>query len=93
MEKGSEIRALAQGEVVFADRLSGYGQILIIDHGSGYHSLYAHLSEFLVEVGEEINDRQIIALSGDSGSLEGPKFYFELRARGLPVDPQEWFVR
>ena len=93
VESGTEVRSVAPGRVVFADRLDGYGRLLIVDHGGGYHSLYAHLSEFGVATGQQIRGREVVGRSGESGSLEGPKLYFELRQQGVPVNPQEWFVR
>ena len=90
--EGTEVRSIARGTVVKAERMMGYGNVLIVDHGGQYHSIYAHLSAFAVDEGDEVDERQKIGESGDSGSLEGPKFYFELRQRGTPVDPQEWFV-
>lgn len=93
VEEGTEVRGVANGEVVFADRLAGYGRLVIVDHGGGYHSLYAHLREVRVSEGERIGAREVVGTSGQSGSLEGPKLYFELRQQGVPVDPVEWFVR
>jgi murein hydrolase activator len=87
------VRAVGPGEVVFAGRMEGYGNIVIIDHGSGYHSLYAHLDTFEVSVGQRPGRGTGIGKTGDSGSLEGPKFYFELRHQGRPIDPGPWFLR
>lgn len=92
IDAGAEVRSVAGGEAVLAQRLPGFGKVVIVDHGGGYHSLYAHLQEFSVEVGDEVRARQMVGLSGETGSLEGPKFYFELRRQGRPVDPQQWFV-
>jgi murein hydrolase activator len=89
---GTEVRSVGAGVVVLADRLPGFGKLIIIDHGS-YHSLYAHLSEFSVEAGTQVADRALLGLSGESGSLEGPKLYFELRRLGQPIDPEDWFIR
>lgn len=92
LDVGTEVRSVADGTVVQLDRLPGYGNLAIVDHGDEYHSIYAHLDEFDVEEGDEIDARELIGRSGQTGSLEGPKLYFELRSRGRPVDPQEWFL-
>lgn len=87
------VRAVAPGEVVFAGRMEGYGNIAIIDHGSGYHTLYAHLDTLSVTVGQRLARMANIGASGESGSIEGPKFYFELRHQGRPIDPGPWFLK
>lgn len=93
IDAGIDVRSVAAGVVVFADRLEGFGLLVIVDHGGGYHSLYAHLEEFSVAPGQRIGHRALVGQSGQSGSLEGPKLYFELRQNSIPVDPVEWFVR
>lgn len=93
VEKGTEVRATASGLVTFAERFEGFGLLLIIDHGTGYHSLYAHLGDFEVKAGERIKKGDTLGRSGESGSLDGPKLYFELRKKGKPIDPADWFIR
>lgn len=93
VDVGTEIRSVGAGLVVATRRFPGFGKMVIIDHDGDYHSLYAHLESFEVSEGDEVANRQVIGLSGESGSLEGPKFYFEMRHRGVPFDPAEWFVR
>jgi len=88
--KGKRVLAVADGQVAFADRFLGYGQVIIIDHGGGYYSLYAHLSSILVDVGDSVRERDIIGQVGDSGSLEGPQLHFEIREQGRPADPAIW---
>ncbi len=90
---GSPVRATAGGLVVFAHTFEGYGNLIIIDHGGGYHSLYAHLSTIDVKTGDRVQKAGALGKSGDTGSLEGPKLYFELRQNGRAQDPQEWFLR
>ncbi len=92
VDVGTKVRSVASGEVAFAERLPGFGKVVIVDHGEEYHSLFAHLKEFDLEVGDQILGRQVVGRSGETGSLEGPKLYFELRRQGRPVDPEEWFV-
>lgn len=89
--EGTPIRSVYSGKVIFADWFSGYGRIIILDHGGGYYTLYGHLSELKVAAGDEIEADRIIGLVGDSGSLEGPALYFEIRLHGKPVNPSPWF--
>ena len=89
--EGTPIRSVYGGKVIFADWFSGYGRIIIVDHGGGYYTLYGHLSELRVSVGDEVEADRVIGLVGDSGSLEGPALYFEIRRHGRPVDPAPWF--
>jgi septal ring factor EnvC (AmiA/AmiB activator) len=89
--EGTPIRSVYGGKVIFADWFSGYGRIIIVDHGGGYYTLYGHLLELMVAVGEEVEADKIIGLVGDSGSLEGAALYFEIRYHGKPVDPSPWF--
>jgi septal ring factor EnvC (AmiA/AmiB activator) len=89
--EGTPIRSVYGGKIIFADWFSGYGRIIIVDHGGGYYTLYGHLSELKVTVGEEVEADRVIGLVGDSGSLEGAALYFEIRLHGKPVDPSPWF--
>ena len=73
--EGTPVRAVYGGKVIFADWFSGYGRIIIVDHGGGYYTLYGHLSELKVTVGEEVEADAIIGLVGDSGSLEGSALF------------------
>ena len=89
--EGTPIRSVYGGKVIFADWFSGYGRIIIVDHGGGYYTLYGHLLELMVAVGDEVEADKVIGLVGDSGSLEGAALYFEIRYHGKPVDPSPWF--
>jgi septal ring factor EnvC (AmiA/AmiB activator) len=82
-----KVLAVAGGKVLFADWLKGYGRLLIIGHGKGYHSLYGYLDNFLVKVGASVEKGQIIGEVGDTGSIHGPSLYFETRKLGKPLDP------
>lgn len=85
---GSPIYASASGKVILADKLSyGYGWYLIIDHGNGYTTLYAHTSQFLVGVGDYVEQGQLIARVGATGLATGPHVHFEIRLNGQPLDP------
>ena len=88
--KGKRVLAVADGQVAYADRFLGYGQVIIIDHGGGYYSLYAHLSSILVDAGDSVRERDIIGEVGNSGSLEGSRLHFEIREKGRPTDPAIW---
>lgn len=88
--EGKEILAVYEGVVLYADWFQGYGKLIILDHGSGYYTLYAHASELLVKQGDKVESRQVIAKVGDTGSLEGAQLYFEVRNKGKPEDPLGW---
>jgi septal ring factor EnvC (AmiA/AmiB activator) len=83
------VAAVHEGTVVFSDRFRGYGLMVVIDHGGKHHTLYAHLGESRVEVGERVFAGEVIGASGASG-LEGPGLYFEVRVQGRPEDPLQW---
>jgi murein hydrolase activator len=89
---GSPVRAIAPGRVVHAGWFKGYGNLVIVDHGEGYHTLVAHLASMRTAMGEEVAAGAILGTVGDSGSLKGPYLYFELRERGRPVDPRPWLA-
>ncbi len=87
------VRAVHDGRVAFAEPFPAYGNLLIINHGDGYHSLYGHLAEFLVKSGEYVIAGQPVAVAGDTGSLVGVSVYFEIRHQTKPVDPLQWLSR
>jgi septal ring factor EnvC (AmiA/AmiB activator) len=87
---GSEVVAVAPGKVVHAGAFRGYGNLVVVDHGDGYHSLYAHLGSMLRAVGDSVEEGRALGTVGDTGSLKGAYLYFELRERGKPVDPKGW---
>lgn len=89
----SLIQAVHAGKVVFADYFQGYGNLLILDHGMTYYTLYGHCSQFLVNVGDMVRADQPIALVGDSGSLNGECLYFEVRYKTKALDPLQWLKR
>lgn len=84
---GTPVRAMAAGRVVRAGWMNGYGYMVLIDHGSGVVTLYAHLSEVHVKAGEEVKGQQVIALSGRSGNVTGPHLHFEVWRGGRAEDP------
>jgi septal ring factor EnvC (AmiA/AmiB activator) len=89
-EFGAGIRSVFDGRVVFGSWLRGYGLTVIVDHGGGLLSVYAHASALLVEAGQEVARGQRLGTVGDTGSLRGPYLYFELRDQGRPIDPTDW---
>ena len=88
---GTPVHAVARGRVEYTSEDYGtYGQMIILNHGDGYFTLYGHLSEIDVSVGQEVEAGKQIARSGDSGSLKGPILHFEVRKGGTPLDPEKW---
>lgn len=92
-EEGEPIQAIHDGHVIYADWLRGQGLLLVLDHGDGWLSLYAHNRSLLRNVGDRINAGQMIARAGTSGGSETPGLYFEIRHQGKPVDPADWIRR
>ena len=90
---GEAVRAVFDGTVAFSDWFKGFGNLVILDHGGGFMTVYAHASERLVEKGHRVTGGQVIARGGDTGSLDGPKLYFEIWRDGKPEDPANWLAR
>ncbi len=90
---GSTVTAVADGSVVFSEWMTGYGLILIVDHGNGYMSLYAHNESLLRDAGDRVKRGDAVAKVGTSGGQGTPALYFELRRNGQPVDPSSWLQR
>jgi septal ring factor EnvC (AmiA/AmiB activator) len=87
---GAEINAIFSGRVDYSGWLKGYGQIIVINHGSRFFSVSAHLSERYMEEGDMVEKGEVVGLLGDSESLAGPRLYFEMRRGGVPLDPLKW---
>jgi septal ring factor EnvC (AmiA/AmiB activator) len=87
---GSEIKAIYEGTVIFSDYFKGFGNMMVVDHGGGYFSLYAHASRLSKKVGAEVARHETIGAVGDVDSNKGSMLYFEIRHQGKPVDPAEW---
>jgi septal ring factor EnvC (AmiA/AmiB activator) len=87
---GSEVRSIAAGKVVFAEWMRGFGNLIIVDHGGGYLSIYANNESLLKNVGEEARLGEVIATVGNSGGNPESGLYFELRHQGRPLDPMAW---
>jgi murein hydrolase activator len=89
---GTEFRVIEAGQVLYANWFKGYGNLLIVDHGDSYYSVYAYASELLVQVGERVKRYQVVGKTGEGGSLNGPALYFEIRHHGKPENPLEWLA-
>lgn len=87
---GQPVKAVAAGRVVFADWLRGFGNLLIIDHGKGYMSLYGNNETLYKQVGDTLKGGDTVAAVGNSGGNENSGLYFELRYEGKPLDPMQW---
>ena len=87
---GEEVKSIAGGRVVFADWLRGFGNLMIVDHGSGYMSLYGNNESIHKRVGDSVNSGDTIAAVGNSGGNADSGLYFELRHQGKPFDPLNW---
>jgi len=89
-KENSVVKSIHPGIVVYTDYFHGYGNLIIIDHGMSYYSLYGHCSNFFVKKGDIVHSGQPIALVGESGSLSGVSLYFEIRYKTKPLDPLKW---
>jgi murein hydrolase activator len=90
---GEEIKAVEKGRVVYADRFSGYGKMVILDHGERYYTVYGHLSEILKKLGDTVTRGEILGRAGDNDSLAGSTLYFEIRKDGHSLDPVPWLIK
>jgi len=91
-DEGTDFISVAEGEVIYADYFEGYGNLIIIDHGDSYYTIYAHARDILVAVGDTVSAGGVIGTVGDTGSLKGPNLYFEIRHHGNTSDPQSWLA-
>ncbi|MDY0374607.1 MAG: peptidoglycan DD-metalloendopeptidase family protein [Desulfobacterium sp.] len=92
-KRGEPVRSVFKGEVLYAEWLKGYGNLIIINHGDNFYTLYAHVQEFFKKKGERVDTDEVIALAGDTGSIRGACLHFEVRHHGRPVDPMEWLKK
>lgn len=91
-DAGSTVRAVHNGRVVFADWLRGSGNLIVVDHGNSYISLYAHVQGFTKNTGDWVNRGEALALSGSDAGNGAPGLYFEIRQSSRTLDPQDWLV-
>ena len=92
-ERGEPIHAACSGEVLYASWFKGYGNMMIIEHGDNYHTIYAHMEESFKAKGDLVETGEVIATVGDTGSIIGPGLYFEVRHHGKPLDPVQWIKK
>jgi murein hydrolase activator len=92
-DASADARSIYAGKVIFAEWFKGFGQLVIVNHGSGYHTLYGNLSEIFPRVGDIIKENQVIGKVGTSGILNAPGLYFEIRYNGKPLDPIQWLKK
>jgi len=88
--EGRDVAAVYGGHVVYTGWFKGYGNLIILDHDNEYYTLYAHVAEILVREGDDVKQGQRIGTVGETGSLEGPRLYFEVRYQGKPQNPEQW---
>lgn len=89
---GEPVKAVFDGRVELAGWVKAYGQVLVIDHGDGWRTLYAHNSALRKKKGDVVGEGEVIALTGDTGTFDEPGLFFALYGHGTPVDPAEWFL-
>lgn len=89
-KSGESVNAVHDGHVIFSNYLRGFGLLIILNHGDGYMTLYAHNKELLKDTGDWVLSSETIARAGDTGGLEKPALYFEIRKQGQPADPSVW---
>jgi septal ring factor EnvC (AmiA/AmiB activator) len=92
-DASADARSVYAGKVIFAEWFKGFGQLVIVNHGSGYHTLYGNLSEIFSRVGDIIKENQVIGKVGTSGILNAPGLYFEIRYNGKPLNPIQWLKK
>ena len=89
-DRGEPIRAVCDGRVLYSSWFKGYGNMIIIDHGDNYYTVYAHAEEIFKAKGDSVERGEVVATVGDTGSMIGPGLYFEVRHHGKPINPLEW---
>jgi septal ring factor EnvC (AmiA/AmiB activator) len=91
--RGEPIKAVERGRVVYAGHFSGYGNMVIVDHGERYYTIYGHLADMLKKNGDEVGRGEALGRVGASESMGGAKIYFEMRKDGRSVDPLTWLKK
>ncbi len=89
---GTPVHVTADGVVLFAAMQSGYGRLVVVDHGNGIYTYYAHLSKFAVRAGQEVKRNDLVGLVGASGKVTAPHLHYEVRNSGTPVNPYRYMV-
>lgn len=93
VERGEPVKSVFKGDVMFSQWLQGYGNVLIINHGDNYYTLYAHVENIFKQKGEKVSTNEVIATAGDTGSMKGVCLHFEIRHHGKPVNPLKWLAK
>ncbi len=89
-DRGEPVHAVCHGKILYSDWFKGYGNMIIVDHGDNYYTVYAHAEEIFKAKGENVEMGEVIATVGETGSMSGPKLHFEIRHHGSPIDPLQW---
>ena len=89
--KNSLVRSILEGQVVYAGTLGGFGKLVTVKHGNGYTSMYGHLTDYTVEVGQNITAGQVVGHVGSTGLATGPHLHFEWRKDGKALNPLKVF--
>ena len=92
-DRGEPIRAVYSGQTLFSSWFKGFGNMIIIDHGDHYYTVYAHLEEQFKSKGDPVEAGEVIATVGDTGSLTGAGLHFEVRHHGKPMNPLGWIKK
>jgi murein DD-endopeptidase MepM/ murein hydrolase activator NlpD len=85
--EGTPVRAAAAGTVIYAGWMGGYGNLVVVDHGNGLSTAYAHNSSLAASVGQSVAAGEVVSYSGNTGNSTGPHVHFEVRVNGSAVDP------
>ncbi len=93
VERGEPVKSVFRGNVAYANWLNGYGNLMIINHGDSYYTLYAHVEEMFKKRGDLVEIGEVIATAGDTGSINGLCLHFEIRHHDKPVDPLKWLKK
>ena len=93
VDPGTPVRAIYDGDVIYADRLRGYGNMVIIDHGDHFYTLCAQLADFFVQKSDGISAGKVIGIAGGISTHSGSGVYFEIRHHGKPLDPAPWLLK
>ena len=89
-DEGQEVKAVGDGKIAYADWLRGFGNLVIIDHGNGYMSLYGYNESVVVNVNDNVKTADTIATVGNTGGIGVSGLYYELRKNSKPFDPLSW---
>jgi len=88
--KGTKVRTTADGRVTFAGRSGDFGRLVIVEHGNGYETRYAHLKSISVNKGKKVKRGAVLGTVGESGNATGPHLHYEVRLQGTPVNPKSY---